>query len=188
MPTLDEILNSDSPVYVINNTKDRGRVLISFADPATGRVQSVPIPVTWIPICISDLVPRDLLKASIDFRNFITRGILKLVDPEEAQRILATPEAQEELRRLYSSQYAKSGADAPVATPEVADEGDEVSPKVQDIVLRLESGSLTPGEAVGTLRSLAPSLTKTDLSFLVANAASDKVRSWAEQELKKRSA
>ena len=183
---LEELLESNKPIYVINNTKDRGRVMLTLTHPGTGRIESVFIPVTWIPICITDMVPREMLKASLDFRKYVANGILKLVSPEEAQRILSTEDAKEELRRIYESDFARR--DKSVKVPEPKEESrptEEVNPKVQDIILRLESGSLNGKQAISKLKALGASLTKTDLSFLVANSPSDKVRSWAEKQLAK---
>lgn len=188
MTSLEKLLESNEPIYVVNNTKDRGRVMLTLTHPGTGRIESVYIPVTWIPICITDMVPREMLKASLDFRKYVANGILKIVPAEEAREILKSEEAQEELRRIYESDFARHEPEAKtMETMEtVAEEPtpvEDVSPKVHDIILRLESGSLTPRQAISKLKSLAGSLTKVDLSFLVANSPSDQVRSWAEKQL-----
>lgn len=186
MTSLEKLLESNEPIYVVNNTKDRGRVMLTLTHPGTGRIESVYIPVTWIPICITDMVPREMLKASLDFRKYVANGILKIVPAEEAREILKSEEAQEELRRIYESDFARHEPETTKAAEPVVEEPtpvEEVSPKVHDIILRLESGSLTPRQAISKLKSLAGSLTKVDLSFLVANSPSDQVRSWAEKQL-----
>lgn len=95
-PSLDWLLDNGMPVYVLNRTIPRGIVVITFSDQK-GRGAKFELPKTHLPVPISDAIPTDMLRTSVDFRNFVTKGVIEILWPETAREQL-TPELEEEMR------------------------------------------------------------------------------------------
>lgn len=91
------------PVYVINSTSGnkRGDVLLTVARTHGVGTDSVHIPMTWIPVDITSVVNRSQLIRDNNFRQAITGGMLRLVHPDDAQKLFETdPAAQAEFKRV----------------------------------------------------------------------------------------
>ena len=180
--TLDNLIDNNKPVYVINNSNPRGVIVISIVHPATGNVTPITIPVTWIPICVTDIVPRKHLRDSLDFRGALRKNMLRLVDPDRARKVLATQEAKEEQKRLNESDYAATeGLNPKPVTAE--GETEAINPRVMDIVIRLTSKDIGVSEALNRLKSLFTTLTKQDLSYILTNAPQKQIKAWAEKAI-----
>lgn len=91
------------PVYVTNSTSGskRGDVLLTVARNHGVGTDSVHIPMTWIPVDITSVVNRSQLIRDNNFRQAITGGMLRLVHPEDAQKLFETDTAaQAEFKRV----------------------------------------------------------------------------------------
>lgn len=98
---IDQILDENKPIWVRNVHKPRGNVILTLTD-RSGRVQKLDIPNIKHPICLSDRVTPDTLRNSRDLRDLITRRVLELVPPAEAEAYYeANPRAQEDVDRAY---------------------------------------------------------------------------------------
>jgi len=182
---LDKLLDDGKPIYVLNNSNPRGVLVISLVHPTTGNVTPIKIPVTWVPICVTDHVPPEQLRSSLDFRGYLRKGIIKLVDPDKAEKILSSKEAKDELERINKSEFA-DGFDVSVrAMGSDKDAATEVNPKVMDIVLRLESQDISANDALNQLKSIYTTLTKQDLAYIAQNATTESIAQWAEKMLTK---
>ena len=180
---LDKLLDDNKPIYVLNNSNPRGILVISLVHPTTGNVTPIKIPVTWVPICVTDHVPPEQLRDSLDFRGYLRKGIIKLVDPDKAEKILASKEAKEELERINKSEFADR-FDVSVKAMGSNDASSEINPKVMDIVLRLESQDITANDALNQLKSIYTTLSKQDLAYIAQNAT-ESIAKWAERMLTK---
>lgn len=98
MLDVQELINNDKPIYVLNKTnrylEKRGPHVLEIKD-GNKRVAKVIIPATKYPFLLSSHVPPKLLAESTEFYAAISKGILELVDPDEAKRIMSDPIAQE---------------------------------------------------------------------------------------------
>jgi hypothetical protein len=98
---IDQVLDENKPVWIRNVHKPRGHVILTMTD-RSGRVQKLDIPGVKHPICISDRVTPDTIRNSRDLRDLITRRVLELVDPSEAERYYETnPNAREAVEKAY---------------------------------------------------------------------------------------
>ena len=104
---LDALLNDGKKVFVKNTSRPMGHIVLTFVTP-NGRSIPRPIPRTFIPICLTDTLSPDVIKQSSDLRLFLNKGVIQLIDPDEATKELQTEEAQEELRRLNLSDFSAS--------------------------------------------------------------------------------
>lgn len=106
--SLDELLASGKPIYVKNATKNPGGVIhLSITDPYSGKRQALNIPKTWIPICLNDRLSKSMIEGSWDLRTCISNGALKLIDPDEARKLLSEEDAQAELQRISKSVHTE---------------------------------------------------------------------------------
>jgi hypothetical protein len=197
---LDDLISDKKPIYVRNKTKPRGRVDITFADPGTRRVISVTVPRTLLPICISEEVPSEAIANSTDFRRFLGKRILELVDPEDAEELLSSSDAQEELRALKESEFS---TDAPVTKdqkhPGVANEGNMnegdpgmfdnsfeaesalINPRVLQITASLATEDTGVRQAMQELRAMEDQLGEIECSYIIANGPDGQIRQFAQK-------
>ena len=101
---IQELLQDEKvPIYVRNHAgrfiqDQKGRptnsTFVLQIETESGKSKPVSIPATKYPYCLSNHVPRKLLADSYAFFDAVQRGILELVDPDQAKRELASPQAQ----------------------------------------------------------------------------------------------
>jgi len=98
----------ETSVYVINTSPKnmRGDVLF-VADKPNGRSSdTVRVMLTWIPQDLTELTPRRQLLNSSEFRRTIAKGLIRLVNPAYARKVLETEDAQVEVARLENLRSA----------------------------------------------------------------------------------
>jgi len=197
---LDDLLNKGKKVYVRNTTRPMGQIVLTFI---TSTGQSVPRPIqrTWIPICLTDSLSPEVIRASNDLRLFLQKGVICLVDPEDAQKELSTPDAQEELKRLNISDFSAT-ADATervlamesqqtftpaINNPMAPVEGvvaDPVNNRVKATLLQVEAKDMTEREAVAEFRIMQRELSNHDLTYIISQSAEEgPLRRFAYQQL-----
>lgn len=186
--TLEEAAKSGK-IYVLNKSKPKGDVLISFIQPGSGKSFVATIPKTWIPIEVSETVPLQIILESIDFRSYLRSKIIELVPAEKAIKTLSTKDAKEEFSRIYTSKFTDQEK-----TVKDIDEDDEEDNFKRDVESFIKSENLlvkdilerNEGNKAGTilneLRSIEEELGKEDLVYVIKNTKG-KIRSWAEKKL-----
>jgi len=184
--TLEQALQ-EGRIFVYNKSKPKGDILITFVQPSSGKNFVATIPKTWIPICVSDTVPLQVIEESVDFRSYLQNRMLQLVPRKEAETLLASTEAKEEWERIYTSKFAED------AVPSTDDEEKPTKPTVdvqkyikeenllvKDILERnAENG---PSVVLNELRSIEEELTPADFTYVLQNSEG-RVRAWAEKKL-----
>lgn len=99
--------NSRDPIYIINTADEvsaEGEVCCAIPNPNNQSPDILRIDQTWIPIDLTDKIPRKQLIESTAFRQLINSGLVKLVDSGWAQAVLSDPQAKSELQRLRNQQ------------------------------------------------------------------------------------
>jgi len=183
--TLEDALE-EGRVFVVNKSKPKGNVLITFVHPSSGQSFSSKIPKTWIPIAISDSVPTQVIKESVDFRSYLRSQMLVLIPKNRAESILSSSDAKEELARLYTSKYSDKRKE-----PKDTENSVEVTQRkdiqnyikeenliVKDILERNidNKASVTLNE----LKSVQEELSRSDYVYVIKNTEG-KIRAWAEK-------
>ena len=185
--TLEEALK-EGRVFVVNKSKPKGNVLITFVHPSSGQSFTSKIHKTWIPIAVSDNVPLQVIKESVDFRSYLRSQMLVLVPKKKAEDILSSQDAKDELSRIYTSKYS----DKRKESEDTQDpEGDKQSREVENFIKEenlivkdiLErnvdnKASVTLNE----LKSVQEELSKADYVYIIKNTEG-KIRAWAEKVL-----
>ena len=89
------------PIWVINRIKppNVGPLMINATD-GDGHSITVMVPATFIPVDLTLQAERESITRSHDFRTAVHNGLLRLVDSEEAEKILGTKEGSQESRRI----------------------------------------------------------------------------------------
>jgi len=145
------------PVWAMNATSGSNRSLLVLTVPRLNGpgVDSVKIPVTYLPIELTGQVPKRQLLACSDFRRAVSSGYLTLVSEEEAEKAMGVPGAREELLRLQEEDRALQAQSAALTTgaenPEALET--QVSPKVQQFIATMDEQA-TVTAALNTVRSM----------------------------------
>jgi len=179
-----ELQNIQSPhVYVLNMGVKLYQKKTDYMVPldiGPNEKKSITIPSTWIPIDLGEIIDKELLISNFHFRQLINNGHLKLLRDEEAEAMLDSDEAKEELTRIQAERLAhdvampspseqveidaKNRPGAKLAVGEVDPDGDDnVNPMVFDIMSR---DDLTDSSRQSQLRTLADSMTANDWAFV----------------------
>lgn len=203
---LDRLVQGSKPVYVLNSSAlpsgDKGMIVVTFYDGT--RREFFKMPPTFIPMAISDAIPRTRLAQSRDFKECLVKGILTLVEPESAEDYLSTTEAKDEYEALVLSEHssasrnvnletavvkrtkvvnASSDGNMPIETGTGSGSSDSVSNKVRGLVETMISGGMSAKEVLQTLKRHQTALTAIDLSFISQNASNSELANWAKATL-----
>jgi hypothetical protein len=197
---LDKLLEEGKKVFVKNTSRPMGHIVLTFVTP-NGRSVPRNIPRTFIPICLTDTLSPDVIKQSSDLRLFLTKGVIKLIDPDEATKELQSEEAQDELRRLNLSDFSASAVAtervskmenqqtyvSAVNNPNEPVEGvvvDPVNNRVKATLLQVEAKDLTEREAVAEFRIMRDEMTNHDLTYIIAQTEEEgPLKRFAYQQL-----
>lgn len=203
---LDRLVQGNKPVYVLNSSSlpsgDKGMIVVTFYDGT--RREFFKMPPTFIPMAISDAIPKARLAQSRDFKECLVKGILTLVEPESAEDFLATNEAKDEYEALVLSEHSSASRNVnletevvkrtrvvnatddgnmPIETSAAAGSSDSVSNKVRGLIETMISGGMSAKEVLQTLKRHQTALTAIDLSFISQNSSNNELTNWAKATL-----
>ena len=101
---IDQILDENKPVWVRNIYKPKGQIVLAMHD-RSGQVIKVVLPPLKHPVCLSDRITPETIRHSTSLRDLISRKVLELVAPADAQSYYETnPHAREDVERAFSQQ------------------------------------------------------------------------------------
>lgn len=103
MYTIQDIIDQEKgPIWVRNTSSEvvspGGDIFISVSIAGTARV--VTVPSTWIPVNLTNQVPRKALTESPYFMEALTKGLIQAISETDSAKILAREGAKEEVERL----------------------------------------------------------------------------------------
>lgn len=201
---LDKLVRDGRSIYVLNTSKlpsgDKGMIVINVFDGT--RREFFKAPPTYIPMCVTDAIPPNRLIESRDFRQSLLKGMLTLVDPDQAEDYLSTKEAKEEYDNLVLSEHSSrsrsvnveaevakrmkvshssSESFGPADTSEEATES--VSNRVRGLVEDMVSGTKQTKDVLNELKRHQDALKPIDLSYVMANATDGELSKWAKKVL-----
>jgi hypothetical protein len=197
---LDALLKDGKKVFVKNTSRPMGHIVLTFVTP-NGKSIPRPIPRTFIPICLTDTLSPDVIRQSSDLRLFLNKGVIQLIDPDEATKELQSEEAQEELKRLNLSDFSSAAVAtervskmenqqtyvSAVNNPNEPVEGvivDPVNNRVKATLLMVEAKDLTEREAVSEFRIMKDELTNHDHTYIIAQTPEEgPLKRFAYQQL-----
>jgi len=194
MLSIDTLLEKKLPVYVRNNAIKAHLLIVVQLKDKHGRSQEFKVPPTQLPVCLTDRFSADMIRESTDLRGLLSKQVLVLVEPKEAEAYLASQDGQEERIALQASIYAdtapstavrdslsklkaKTAVDAsdvlgnlsaPVGTE------DKVSFRVKGIVASLQSKDKTAKETLLNLKRVKGTMVQEDLTYLLVSCREEK--------------
>lgn len=172
-----------SSLYVINNTSefsaDSGlqNTSVLFTVKVDGETKSIKVPLSWVPVDLSSFADVTVIARSPDFRKMVTAiGALRVIDPADAERLLSTPGAEVEQRRLSAPM-----GDEPTGSFEAREKALEAN-VAATVLNNVKSGNTTVAKAKGILSALIASgaVTTEDLHEAIRIAPPDLQRFMAD--------
>lgn len=200
--SFDSLLRNNDSIYVENNTEPRGLLLCTINNPVSGKPEKLEFPRTWIPFCLTDMLPREVLERSLELRKMFNKGLLKYVPEEEAVKILSSTEGKAEFDRLMHSEFAKGGKmterkqgminqaqqqqhelTSAGLNPNVQYEEANLHPKVKAWETRVIVGELDGAAMMSELRIHSTEFTKSDFEFMLAGQFPQEVKDYASTQI-----
>lgn len=193
--TINEYFKAEEEVIVQNSSAPLGIVSLALGEKGD---EYISLPKSTIPIVLSDRVTKDKIVKSTAFRDFVSKGVVRLVTLDQYKEILKSrPEDEVKEVQVQAEELQKKQVDvsSPQKTAELtnqsgaADVNDpQVNPRVLQVVhsLKTPEGSDTRGvvpkdnAVIDEFESLE--LTDTDYTFIITNTKG-KIRKWAQRRL-----
>jgi hypothetical protein len=94
---------TNKPLWALNGSADviqPADIVIGIPKLNGARSDSLLIPMTWLPICITEQIPRAQLLQSSEFRKAVNSRTIRIISEEQAQALLNQEGAAEERERL----------------------------------------------------------------------------------------
>ena len=122
-------LSKDPGVFILNTTPRAARADVLFSmQRQSGGEDIVKVIKTFIPQDLTTQIPKDQLLRSAQFRACVAKGLIKLLTPEYAEKLLSTEDAQEEQSRIFALQSAANTILAASAATAVNSEEEDDAP------------------------------------------------------------
>jgi len=198
----DELLSAGKKIYVINNTEPKGLLSTTINDPISGKALKLEFPRTWIPFCLTAMLPRNVLEHNIELRRTLQKNTLKIIDEAKAQELLNSDRGRKEYSRLTESEFAAgSRLDSARKTamvsavrssqqavnsldnPSVNQEEMSLHPKMRAWEQRIVVGEIDGSVLVNELEIHSGELTQSDLQFLIAGQFPQDVKAYAQERM-----
>ena len=198
----DKLFNDSKPIYVLNNTEPKGLLSTTINDPISGKAIKLEFPRTWIPFCLTSMLPRNVLEHNVELRRTLQKNTLKIIPENEALEMLQSPRGRIEYSRLTESEFAagsarnserknalvkavKSSQQSVLAHEGMSESGEEVTmhPKMRPWEQRIVVGEIDGATLVNELEIHASELSATDLQFLVTGQFPKEVKAYAQERL-----
>ena len=173
------VLNTSDSVHRIDDRPIKGTISIPIKT-ATGESVLLRVPSTWIPIDLSAFADKDDIQKSPRFRSMIRNHEIELISTDEAERILATSEAQRELRVLNKHNSVQFNTDVMAGKTTdkerdnlIVSQGEleklQAAPMVVDALSR---DDLSDDERYSLIYGQSEHLTENDWKYIMDNQSS----------------
>lgn len=99
----------NTPIWALNTSaesrvKHAGDIHIGIPKINGTKVDDLKIPQTWLPICLTDMIPRDQLMSSSEFRNAVNAKLIRIITADHAEQVEAQDGAFEERERMQEKE------------------------------------------------------------------------------------
>ena len=199
-PTLEYLSQNRMGMYVLNKTTPPQDIMVTITQNG-----SLPrpemLPRTWIPIDLRTFAHSDVIMMNRDITNLLRKNVLKLLWPEEAQKIFDEPEAQEEMARIAQANNILSATETPVidgsfvagdafdaakgvATARAAAEAhSRVTEPVLTLMENYRNGTVSVKAVYSEVRTLIDTMTEADLEAVIRVVDDVKTREFCAKAL-----
>ncbi len=200
----ESLMAANKKIYVINNTEPKGLLSTTIHDPISGKALKLEFPRTWIPFCLTSMLPRNVLEHNIELRRTLQKNTLKIISEEQALALLSTERGQKEYQRLNTSEFSagshtsserKNNLIATVrssAQDKTSLTGTLQGDKEEDLVLhtkmraweqRVVTGEFDGSTLINELEIHSNELSSDDLNFLLVGQFPQEVKEYAQERL-----
>ena len=185
--TLQDLFNSDAPIWVKNMTgrKDSrwektGNVILQVGDSAS--IDPLYVTPGNDPICLSDMTDYESLKKCRDLFKSIRVGTLQLMNPEDAEKYYEKHQdrltAVEEKLKRYTSKEKEE-----VTPKEATSSNIALSMRVTDVCLKLKHKAIGERKALENLIEASGAFTMDDYGYLLSNGKFKSIKNWAKDQM-----
>ena len=164
------------PVWALNQTTgaDKGNVTFTVPKANGNGSDTVSVPLTFIPLDLTEQVTKDQLFKSSDFRRAVALGYLVLINDTEAQKLLEIPGAAMEKARLVREQRVSAveeqskamGMISPTKDGLVGEGG--ILPAVE--LIMVDAVDKDQVEIINSLRSMESEMDAKDFEYVKSQA------------------
>lgn len=198
----DDLFRAGKKIYVINNTEPKGLLSTTINDPISGKAIKLEFPRTWIPFCLTSMLPRNVLEHNIELRRTLQKNTLKIIPEEQAVEMLQSERGRKEYSRLTESEFAagsrtdssrkanmvsavRSSQQAvnSLDNPHVNQDELTLHPKMKAWEQRIVVGEIDGSTLVNELEIHSGELTASDLQFLIAGQFPQDVKAYAQERM-----
>lgn len=198
----EELLRENKPIYVLNNTEPKGLLSMTIHDPISGKAREFEIPRTWIPFCLTSMLPRNVLEHNIELRRTMENTVLKIIPEERALELLNSEKGRKEYSRLRVSIFAGGAhqdskqkaslvnavrssqqAVASLDNPNVNYDEVALHPKMRAWEQRIVVGEIDGAALINELETHREELTGSDLQFLITGQFPQDAKAFAQEIL-----
>ena len=198
----DDLFQAGKRIYVINNTEPKGLLSTTINDPISGKAIKLEFPRTWIPFCLTSMLPRNVLEHNVELRRTLQKNTLKIISEEKALEMLNSERGRKEYSRLTESEFAagskvesarktamvsavRSSQQAvnSLDNPSVNQDEMILHPKMRAWEQRIVVGEIDGNVLINELEIHSGELTASDLQFLVAGQFPQDVKAYAQERI-----
>ena len=195
---LDRLVKAGKSVFVLNTSVmpsgDKGTIVVNFFDGT--RRDYFKMPPTFIPMAISDVIPPNNLVGSRDFKQCLVKGMLTMVDPDQAEEYMQTPDAIEEYESLVLAEHSsrmrnldinsevtkrskvthtENSGDGPLQD---IVETETISNRVRGLVEAMNSNEKDAKTVLIELRRHQSAFSAADIGFVMQNSPPGQLKQW----------
>lgn len=198
--TLEWLKQNQQPLYVRNTTRPRSQLGVNFVQPS-GRTKMIVIWRSHLPMCLTDQVGWDTILASDDFRICMAKGVVEIVQPQQAEKELESEGAMAETERMQYSRYSAKGQFVGKRVQELSEtiaqsqeaktkaleplgiETNVIQPRILSLVEKWKNGDVSIKAALNELKTMEDELRETDCSYIIANGPEGQIRNYVQKLL-----
>ena len=186
-------IDKDSSLYVMNRTNEPGAINMTCTDRNGVRIPVV-IPNTFIPIDMSNFVPKENLLRDSSFRKLVQSGAVIIVHSEDAENAIKNnPRAKKEQDRIYAvnadlqddvgsgGEFVEIGTERNREPERVITENDNIAPFALGVVERSKDSGDDVQDILSDIESRAYSLTANDLDYITNNVSSVEIKDFVQK-------
>jgi hypothetical protein len=196
----DDLFRENKKIYVLNNTEPKGLLSTTINDPISGKAIKLEFPRTWIPFCLTSMLPRNVLEHNVELRRTLQKNTLKIIPESQAIEMLNSDAGRKEYSRLHESEFAAGSSlrsDRKTAmvnavntnrqSKNALDMGDEetlpLHPKMRPWEQRVITGEMDGAALLNELEIHSAELSAHDLEYLATGQFAQEIKSYAKGRL-----
>jgi len=196
----DDLFRENKRIYVLNNTEPKGLLSTTINDPISGKAIKLEFPRTWIPFCLTSMLPRNVLEHNVELRRTLQKNTLKIIPEADALAMLNSDRGREEYSRLTESEFAagssvnsdrktamvnavRTSQQSVNALDNTGDNEVALHPKMRPWEQRVVTGEMDGPSLINELEIHANELTSHDLEFLTTGQFPQETKAYAKERL-----